>query len=349
MSRLDVASGAVTPVGGNTTFSACGEGGDAKDACLGQPYGIALGPDGTIYFVDGENSFVGRIDPATGRTTTIAGGRGGFCGDGGPARDACFRILTDVVRDPAGNLYVSDRGDDDQGGENDILGRVRRIDAASGIITTVAGNCTELASTSAAAACLLHPSSLLFDAGGGLLVGGEDGVHRIDLATGTIRDVIGGRTNAVDCRADGIAALDACPSVNDMALDAAGNLFALDNDGSRVRRIDAATGIITTVAGNGIFADCQEDDVAATSTCLFPYAIAIDASGRLIVATAGVFRVVDLATGRIHTVPDSPRDCITSPSPSNRCVFPNDIELDGEGRLIVTELGTRRIRRVTLP
>lgn len=349
VSRLDLASGTVTPVAGNGSFSVCGEGGPADDACLGQSSGIALGPEGSLYVADGENSRVARIDAATDRITTIAGGRQGFCGDGGPALDACFRNLSDVICDPAGNLYVADRGDDDQGGEGDILGRVRRIDAATGIVTTLAGNCTRFGSTDAGEACLLHPSSLLFDASGGLLVGGEDGVHRIDPATRTIRDVVGGRLHAADCRADGIAALDACVLANDLALDAAGNLYVLDGDGSRVHRIDAATGVITTVAGNGVFADCPEDDVPATSTCLSPYAIAIDAHGRLIVASAGVFRVVDLATGLIHTVAGSPRDCITSTHASDRCVFPSDVELDGDGRLLVIELGQRRIRRVTLP
>ncbi len=89
--------------------------------------------------------------------TTLARGKRGFCGDGGPALDACFRNVTDVARDRAGNLYVADRGADDQGGESDIVGRVRRIDTATGIVTTVAGNCTQAGSSNAAAACLFRP------------------------------------------------------------------------------------------------------------------------------------------------------------------------------------------------
>ena len=350
VSRLDVASGAITTVGGNGSYSACGEGGPTRDACLGRPTGIALAPDGTLFVVDGENARVLRIDPATGRVGRFAGGHIGFCGDGGPAIEACFQNLGNVVRDPDGNLYVADLGTEDQGGLGDVVGRVRRIDAASGIVTTVAGDCTEFGSTAARAACLLHPRSLLLDGKGHLFVGGQDGVHRIDLATDTIGDVVGGRTDALDCRADGIAAIDTCVNVADIALDDAGNLLVLDLDTSRIRRIDATTGVITTVAGNGTFTDCREVDGPATGTCLTsPSAMTLPPGGPLLVATAGVFRTVDLATGVLRTVADSPPDCVTSDPSPDRCVFPSDMELDDQGRLIVSELFTRRIRRVTLP
>ena len=152
------------------------------------------------------------------------------------------------------------------------------------------------------------------------------------------------------CQADGIAAVDACVSAADLALDGAGDLLFLDGDTSRVRRVDAATGVVTTVAGNGRVADCPADDgIPATSACLAPLAIALAPNGRLVVATAGVFRTVDLATGTIETVPGSPRDCASSDPSPDRCVFPTDIELDEEGRLIVAEPSTHRVRRVTLP
>ncbi len=348
--RLDPATGAVTTIGGNGSYSACGEDGPTKDACLGRPSGLAREPDGALIVVDGENSRVLRIDPATGRTTRIAGGQSGFCGDGGPALDACFRNLTDVARDAAGNLYLADSGDEDQGGLGDVLGRVRRIDAATGTITTVAGDCPEFDRPDARTACLLHPSSLLFDGRGGLFVGGQDGVHRIDIETGTIRVVVGDHVEDGNCGAEGIAAVDACVSAADLALDEAGDLLVLDLERSRVRRVDAATGLITTVAGNGDFSHCPQDDgLPATSTCLLPLAIVPAPDGRLVIATAGVLRAVDLATGTIETVPGSPPDCMSvSPSPDG-CVFPSDMELDDAGRLVVTEPSTHRVRRVTLP
>lgn len=81
----------------------------------GEAFGIAVDAAGNVYFADPTHARIGRIDGATRAVTTVAGGRNGFCGDGGPALDACFRDVTDVAVDRDGNLYVADRGDEDLG------------------------------------------------------------------------------------------------------------------------------------------------------------------------------------------------------------------------------------------
>ncbi len=350
VSRLHLETRTVVPIAGNGSFSICGDGGPGNTACIGSPDGVAPAPDGSVYFADAGNQRIGRVD-AIGRVTTVVDhDSAGSCGDTGPRRDFCLADPSALVRDHDGNLYFADRGTELDGDDDARPGRVRRRDASTGAITTIAGNCTIPGSTDAREACVVRPSSLLLDGHGGLYVGGQDGIFRIDLANGTIRHVVGGRGLAAECNADGIEAVDACVAGSDIALDAAGNLYVIAFDQIRVRRIDAATGIITTVAGNPAVFECtgEAEDVPATSTCIFPLAIVVN-HGQLIIATAGKLRAVDLASGLIHTVPGFAAECgSVAPIPAD-CVYPWDLALDDHDRLVVAELASRSIRRITLP
>ncbi len=349
--RLDVASGALARVAGNGTASICGEGDPAGPGCAGQPAGVAADAAGNVYFSDLENFRVARVDAASGALTTVAGGRRGFCGDGGPAIDACLRTPTDLVVDAGGNVFLADRGDDDRDGPpSEIVGRIRRIDAATGTITTVAGNCVGIETDRAIDACFAHPQALVLDGADGLLVGDDFGVWRIDLAAGSIARIAGNPFLDPGCEGEGIAALGACMIVTDLARDDAGTLYLIDAGRTSIRRVDAATGLITTVAGNGAYGSCFEDDVPATATCLIPTAIALDASGRLVIASAGVLRAVDPVTGLIRTVAGDPAigdRCFQGDF--NRCLIASDLERDPEGRLLFSDAFGRRVGRVTLP
>jgi sugar lactone lactonase YvrE len=261
----------------------------ADAAALGEPSGIGLDAAGNVYFADEAQARIGRIDAATGALTIIAGGTGGFCGDGGPAITACFQDVTDVAVDREGNIYVLDRGDEDLG-PGELPGRIRRIDAATGIIATLAGNCTDRASPRALAACLTHPTELMFEPSGALLVGTEVGVRRIDVATGGITDVAGSESLDPHCGDDDIPATEACLSANDLALDAVGNLYVLGGGAQPVRRIDAGTGRLTHVV-----VQCSPDVDPANghirkvipAPLLFPVDLEWDARGRLLVSDLG--------------------------------------------------------------
>src|SRR5262249_26482682 len=109
---------------------------------------------------------------------------------------------------------------------------------------------------------------------------------------------------------------DGGPAVNamlgswipDLALDAAGNLYIVDHMNFRVRRVDAASGRITTVAGNGD-PGFSGDGGPATSAGMSPWSVAIDALGKLLIGDNNFdifggprLRVVEAATGNIHTL-----------------------------------------------
>src|SRR5947209_16646640 len=107
-----------------------GDGGPAPAAVLNGPFDVAFDRAGNLFFSDTFNHRIRRIDTASGEITTVAGsGEGGYSGDGGPATHAALNEPYGIVLDRAGNLYIADR----------LNRRVRRVDAASGVITTLAG------------------------------------------------------------------------------------------------------------------------------------------------------------------------------------------------------------------
>src|SRR5204863_186490 len=147
--------------------------------------------------------------------------------------------------DGAGNLFIMDQGNV----------RIRRVDAGTGTITTVAGTGTQGFSGDggpATAAALSVPSDVGLDGAGNLFIAdwGNNRLRRVDAGTGTITTVAGGGTGRAG-GGGGAATAAELSSPSGQALDGAGNLFIADRENQRLRRVDAGTGTITTVAGNG--------------------------------------------------------------------------------------------------
>ncbi len=108
-----------------------GDGGPALEAALNNPAALAVDGAGNVYIADQFHSRIRKIDKATGVVTTVAGtAMAGFSGDGGPAIEAQLDCPGAVSVDAAGNLYIADTNNQ----------RIRKVDAATGIISTVAGS-----------------------------------------------------------------------------------------------------------------------------------------------------------------------------------------------------------------
>jgi sugar lactone lactonase YvrE len=276
--RVDAASGTITTVAGTGARGFGGDGGPATSAMLAGPTRLALDGAGTLFIADVGNGRIRRVDVFTGLISTVAGNGGqGFGGEGVPAVMASFDHLRGVAADATGNLFIADGQNrlseppcnEERFPPEPLCGnRIRRVDAATGIITTVAGGPGFGSSTDggpAGGASFSGLTGLSIDAAGNLYIGDSglspewidivtitgNRIRRIDAATGIITTVAGNGTNGFE--GDGGLATAANISVpTSFALDAEVNLFFIDSGNNRVRRIDAASGIITSVAGDGV-------------------------------------------------------------------------------------------------
>ncbi len=295
------------PPGQVATIAGVGwhSGTEAAATDAGWPMGVVRDPKGDLLVVDYHGQRIWRID-GEGILHPFAGdGVQGFAGDGGPASDARFDSPHDLWRDREGNLYLSDLGNH----------RIRRIDAATGVITTVAGcgvRGREGDGGPATEAQLDISSGVAKDSQGNLYIADEPSstVRKVDTQ-GIIRRYAGIGVGGFN--GDGIPALEAALyHCEHLAVDSRDNLYICDNSNDRIRKVDRR-GILTTVLGNPYPAgvDCGSlrssigDGGPAVDACIImPDAIFIDARDNLYVAEKYGFRVrrVDAATGIVRTV-----------------------------------------------
>jgi hypothetical protein len=267
----------------------------------------------------------------TGTITTVAGtGTIGYGGDGGPAANALLASPVGVATDAAGNLFIADATNY----------RIRRVDAGTGIITTVVGT-GALGfggdGGSATSALLNFPYGVAIDAGGNLFLSDYHNhrIRRVDAGTGIITTVAG--TGVSGYGGDGGPAVNALLNTpTGVAIDAGGNLFLSDYHNHRIRRVDAGTGIITTVAGTGAFGYGGDGGPATGALLNYPRGVATDASGNLFIADSDNHRVrrVDAGTGTITTVAGTGTAGYGGdggPAANSLLYFPLGVVVDGAG------------------
>src|SRR5205814_249892 len=344
--KITAATGVITTVAGNGVLGFAGDGGAATNASLISPAGVALDASGNLYIADCANDRIRKVTPATGIITTVAGnGSPSFAGDGGAATSASIFSPEGVALDASGNLYIADWGNN----------RIRKVDAASGIIATVAGNGSfGFAGDGGAAtsASITRPNGVALDASGNLYIADNVNhrIRKVDAAARIITTVAGNGNPTF--AGDGGAATSASVYVpTGVALDASGNLYIADYGNQRIRKVDAATGIITTVAGNGSPAFAGDGGAATSASVYIPTAVTLDASGNLYIADQNTQRVrkVDAATGIITTVAGNGSPAFagdggaaTSAGLNN----PDGVALDANGNVYVADQSNHGIRRV---
>jgi DNA-binding beta-propeller fold protein YncE len=211
---------------------------------LNEPYGVVVTRAGTVYFADRLNRRVRRIDPAGAITTFAGDGSGKFSGDGGSSASSGLAEPNGLVLNADDtHLYIADVADH----------RVRVVDLASGVITTFAGTGEAQHSgdgSTATRAGIFGARAVAFAPDGSLYVMERQGSSIRRVRDGVIETVAGtgARGNAGD---GGDAKHAVFNAPKEMAVDRSGNVFVVDTENHAIRLIDAATWIITTIAGTG--------------------------------------------------------------------------------------------------
>jgi len=340
-------TGIITTVaGGGTAYP--GDGGPATSASLPVPWGVAADAAGNLYIAS-DGSRIRKIN-SSGIIGTVAGnGAIGFSGDGGPATSAALYEPSGVAVDAAGNLYIADTWNQ----------RIRKV-SPSGIISTVAGNkAYKFAGDGgpATSASLSRPGGVAVDAVGNLYIADKmnNRIRKVS-PSGIISTVAGNGTEGFS--GDGGPATSA--SLNwpaAVAVDAAGNLYVADTLNSRIRKV-SPSGIISTVAGNGM-AGFSGDGGSATSASLnLPQGVAVDAAGNVYIADWGNNRIRKvnpsgvISTAAGNGTPGFSGDGGPATSASLYLASSNGLTLSGvavdaAGNLYIADFGSNRIRKVS--
>ena len=305
--KIWVRDGAVSIIAGTGILGYSGDGGQATNAMFGRAISMALDAAGNIYFADGDNNRMRRIDISTRIITTVAGtGATVDSGDGGLAVDAGVSRPTGITVDALGNLYFSSS-----------WSRVRKVIANSGIIETVAGQLTTSFGGDnglAVDALFWDPIPSVVDRNGDIYIVDYENsrVRVVTVSTGIVTTLagsgacpIGSPFNVSVCQGgfggDGGPAKNATLNhAQAAASDAEGNLYIADTINHRIRRVDASTGLISTIAGNGVNGFSGDGGQATDAEISFPAGIAVDGSGRVYFA--------DESNNRIRVlIPVAPR------------------------------------------
>jgi sugar lactone lactonase YvrE len=310
---------------------------DALQRGITSPAGVALAPDGTLHWTTGDQ--VMRRLPG-GAAVVVAGkDASGDSGDGGPATEAVLNSTGEIAFDAAGNLYIA------------CSNKVRKVSATTGIITTVVGNGSGGAAGDGgpAVSAATQPRFLAIDADGNLFISEYyyNYVRRVDAVTGIITAYAG--TGARGWNGDGlIAAATQLASPAGLAFDPAGNLVIVDSGNNRIRRVDAATGIVSTIVGGGnSLGDGGPATAAALST---PWDAVIDGDGNLFITDQLNHRIrtVTETTGVITTIAGSSQGFSGDGAPAIAAQFsaPRGIVRSTDGDLFICDSGNHRIRRL---
>lgn len=336
----------VVTIAGNGKDEYSGDGGLAIEAGLGQPFGLEIGPDGALYFCEYSNHIVRRMDLTTGRVSTVAGvGRkSGYRGDNGSATAALMNLPHEIRFDEHGNYYLSDMSNH----------AIRRVDAKTGAMTTVAGTGKPGFSGDggpATNAMLDQPHSVVLDHSHGLLICDikNHRIRRVDLATGLISTFAG--TGEKKATPDG-SPIAGTPlnGPRTLAVEPDDSLIVVLREGNAVFRANRQTMSLQHLAGTGKQGYSGDGGNGRLAQFAGPKGVAVDKHGNLLLVDTEnhcirILRkdgTVDtlIGDGKAGDGPDGdPKKC--------RLNRPHGVFIDKAGAVYVGDSSNNKVRKLS--
>ncbi len=320
----------VSTLAGNTTSGSSNGTGTA--ASFNFPTNVATDVVGNVYVADFTNNMIRKISPS-GVVTTVAGSTTSGSADGiGTA--ASFNGPYGLAVDTLGNIFVADAYNN----------KIRKITSA-GVVSTFAGNLISGSTNgNGTAASFNNPGGLAIDDNGNLYVADRDN-HMIRKISSTgLVTTLAGNTTLGSANGTGTAASFNQPHA--VAVDSLGNVYVADRGNNKIRKI-TATGLVTTVAGSGVFGNANGSTTAASF--YYPSGIAVDDSGYLYVADYinNTIRKID-NTGFVSTYAGFPTASGSNNgvASSARFYYPSGVTVSATGILYVADQGNNMIRKI---
>jgi trimeric autotransporter adhesin len=337
----------INTVCGNGAIGYTGDGGSALHASLSGAPNVSLDKDGNFYICDAGNNVIRMVNAKTGIITTVAGnGIEGYSGDGGLATHASLDLPFHIAIDEHGNLFISDL----------LNNRIRKVEKATGIITTIAGTGIQGYNGDGNNALLTNltiPMGIALDNRGDIIISDETGLRlrKLNMKTRIITTIAGSSNRGFG--GDGGPATQATFNfIWNIAVDNQNNIYLGDESNYRMRKIDGKTGIITTFAGNGVLGNSGNGGLATNASFTQPVGIAVDDNGNTYISDEVLSQIymVDKKTGIINLIAGKGFGGFSGdggPAINALLSHPNSLSVDHKGNIYVSDDFNIRIRKLT--
>ena len=342
--------GTMVDVAGSSSLTGYGDGGLATNATLRLPTSEVEDAAGNIYIADSDHNRIRKVTvtPGTlvGDITTISGGDApGDSGDGGPAASATLNNPSGVAFDGAGNLYIADTGNN----------AIRKIDAFTGNISTIAGSPTGEAGFSgdggsATQALLRSPENVTIDPAGNVYIADtlNQRIRMVDILTGNITTVVGDGNQAAPKNNVGPTAT-ALNDPYDVAFDRQGNMYIADSGNNVIEEV--SNGVFNVIVGTGVAGHDGDGGPALSARLHDPTGIAVDAVANIYIAdtqNSGIRKV----NSSDQTISRFAGTYTPGSSGNNGNALiatlygPSGLYVDSSGNLLIADVFNNRVRGV---
>lgn len=311
-------SGTISTIAGTGSPGFSGQGTPAANALINFPMGLAFDSRDNLYFADVGNYRIRRIDPVTGYIHNVTGnGVSGSTGDGIPAINAGIVRPFDVAIDREDNIFILSTSDDLN------ITTIRRIDAVTGVISTVvntAGTRGYSGDGGPASAAQLESAHVIqFDLLGNLYIAGDTRVRKVTANGSGLIDGNSIISTALGTGTAGYAtAGDPATStpvnrVRGLAISPSNDLYYSDQNNYHIGKVDAATNLVSFVAGtHGNSGPAGDGGPATSAVLILPRGLAVDRRGNLfLVSSLPAIRKIIYNSAPI--TPSAPRNLVATP------------------------------------